>query len=470
MTHVETERKSRAVAETYLSSPTITTWLTRLLLILCITIYSGHFWIIFKNAVNVPFWDEWGILNPDALPAGFTLRWIFQQANEHRIVPTKLLAWGLFYVSGHNHVLSMVITYAIYGLLLTCIVLFARRIVPHVPLWVTLAFIIFLLSPINWENHFWGFESSFRFAVLFTLLASYFLFSEPQTGSRLALGALMGVLATFSFFAGLVAVCILIVLFAWFKIGRALRFSGSHRRGEYVQLTAVVTPVLSFVALYFIDYQSSPAHAGLALPYEASFWRFFTNIVSWGFGFETDSVMLGALCLLLVLAPIALEIWHKGWRISGSSWAIYAFSLGMLGVLASIAAGRANLSGRAKISRYADFAIMLVPFTALAWAIFLKDRATLKKYVLVGLWVFCCLGFSYKWLWFPIYSVQRDSHKEGVECIKSYYQRGGQALCPTLHPTPIGPMLDEAKKLNLSFYREIREELVKESKTPALVK
>jgi hypothetical protein len=48
---------------------------------------------------------------------------------------------------------------------------------------------------------------------------------------------------------------------------------------------------------------------------------------------------------------------------------------------------------------------------------------------------------------------------EGVECIKSYYKHGGQAMCPTLYAAPLEPMLDEAKKLNLSFYKEIQREL-----------
>jgi hypothetical protein len=440
-------------------SPTTSTWLTRLIFSLCITIYGVHLWIIVQNAVNVPFWDEWNILSPDALPAGFTFRWIFKQDGEHRMVPTRLLAWALFYVSGHNHVLSIVITFALYGLVLACIALFARRMAPHLPLWATLAFILFLLSPINWENNFWGLQSTYRFTLIFTLLAVLLLFDEPQTNRRLALGASMGVLAMYSFFAGLVAMCVLIVLFALFKVTRALRLSGSRRKVEWVQLVAVAVPMLSFIAVYFIDYHRISYLPRPALPYEASFWRFFTNLVSWGFGFETHSVVLGAFCLLLVLAPVVLEIRRKGLQLSSSWWAIYAFALGMLAVLASVAMGRANFSSSAKISRYADFAIMLVPFTALAWAIFLKDRPNLKKYVLVGLWVFCCLGFSYKWLWFPVYRVQRESRLEGVECIKSYYKLGGQGVCPTLYAVPMGPLLEDAKKLNLSFYREIREKL-----------
>ena len=436
-------------------SRTNRTWLTRLLLVLCVAIYSGHLWIILQNAVNVPFWDEWGILSPDALPAGFTFRWIFTQANEHRIVLTKLMIWMLFYANGHNHTVSLVITYLLWGLLLVCIVFFARRMAPHVPLWVVLAFMLLLLTPINWENNSWGFESCYRFAVLFALLAVYFLFGESQTTARLALGVLMCVLATYSFFAGLIAVCIAIVLFACFKIVRALNSSGAQRKAEYVQLVAVVTPVLIFVALYFVDYHRVSYHPKLAFPWEASFWRFFANLVSWGFGFETNSVILGALCLLLVLAPVVMEAWQKRLRLSGSSWAIYTFPLAMLGVLASIAMGRANFSPSAKISRYTDFAMMLVPFAAFAWAIFLKDRPNVKKYVLVGFWVFCCLGFSYKWLWFPVYRVQRDSRLEGVACIKSYYKTGEPSMCPTLYSAPIGSMLDEAKKLKLSFYREI---------------
>ena len=440
-------------------TPTITSRLTKLLLVLCIAIYIGHFWIIFRNSVNVPWWDEWGILSPDALPAGFTFRWIIEQANEHRIVPTKLLAWALFYTSGHNYILSKAVTYAIYGLILVCIVLFARRMVPHMPLWVTLAFIIFLLTPINYEINFGGFGTAFHFGVLFTLLAVYFLFNERQTGSRLALGALMAVLATYSTFGALVAVCILMLLFALFKVSRAVRSSGSERKVEYVQLIAVATPVLSLVALYFVDYHAVPYHPPVAFPYEASFWRFFTNMVSWGFGFETHSVLLGTLCLLLVLVPMALEIWRKRSQLPASSWAVYAFALAMLGILAAIAGARANFNDGAKSSRYADFATMLVPFTALSWAIVLRHRPNLKKYVLAGLWVFCCLGFSYKWLWFSVYRVQRDSRREGVECIKSYYKQGGQAMCPTLYAVPLESMLDEAKRLDLSFYREIQREL-----------
>lgn len=438
---------------------TINTWLTRLLLTLCIAIYAGHLGIILRNAVNVPFWDEWGILSPNALPAGFTFSWIFEQANEHRIALTKLQTWALFYVSGHNEILSLVIAYALWGMLLACIVLFARRVAPDVPLWAVLAFILLLLTPINWENNSWGFESCYRFALLFALLAAQFLFSESQTGSRLALGVAMSVLAMYSFFGGLLAVCILIVLFVCFKVGRALNSSGAQRKREYAQLITVVTSVAIFVALYFVDYHTVSYHPRFALPFEASFWRFFTNLVSWGFGFETNSVILGALCLLLVLAPVVAAIWQKGLPRSGSAWAVYAFLFAWLSVLASIAMGRANYSPSAKISRYADFAMMLVPFTALAWAIFLKDKPKLKTYALAGLWVFCCLGFSYKWLWFSVYRVQRDSRLEGVQCIKSYYKTGAPGICRTLYAAPIGELLDNGKKLNLSFYKEIQGEL-----------
>ncbi len=438
---------------------TITTWLTRFLVVVCIAIFIAHFWVVFQNAVNVPFWDEWGILSPDGLPAGFTFRWLVEPMNEHRMVPTKLLIWGLFYLDGHNHVISILITYAMWGVVLATIVVFARRVAPIVPLWATIAFIILLLTPISWENNFMGLESHIRFAILFSLVAVYFLFSEPQTGSRLAVGALTAVVATYSHFGGLVAVCILIAVFAWLKICRALSSSGSQRRVEYVQMITVVTAVLTFVALYFIDYHRVSYHPPLALPDEAAFWKFFTNLVSWGFGFETHSVVLGALCLLVVLVPIGLEIWRKRSQLPAASWAVYAFALAMLAVLASIAGGRANLSPSAKISHFADFGMMLVPFSALAWAIFLKDRPNLRKYVLVGLWIFCCLGFSYKWLWFSVYRVQGDSRKEGVECIKSYYKHGGPGMCPTLHAIPVGPMLDEGEKLNMSFYREIQGEL-----------
>ena len=439
-------------------SPHVSLWLTIIFLTLCVALYAAHFWVIYKNAVNVLFWDEWGLLDPKALPAGFSFRWIVGQVNEHRIALTKLLMSVLFYVSGLNQVLNMAITYALYGVLLSCLVFFAQRMVPHQPKWITLAFIVFLLSPANWENHFWGFQSAYHFSVLFSLLTAFFLFSEPQTVARLTLGASMAVLATYSFFSGLVAVCILIVLFGGFKILRALRLSGADRRRECLQLAAVATPVSVFVAVYFVGYSRNPTSPPIALPYTESFWRFFTNIVSWGFGFETDSVVLGGICLLLVLTPIVLEVWKRGWRLPASSWAVFAYSMAMLAVLAAIAVGRGYGGARAKISRYHDFSMMLVPFTIFAWAIVLKDRPDLRKYMLASLWIFCFLGYSYKWLWFPVYHQQAELRREGVRCIKNYYDHGGEALCPTIHPVPIKTMLDEGKRLNVSFYREIQDD------------
>ena len=456
MAHLRNQTDSATMRPRPFDSSQISFWLTIFFLTLCVAIYAGHFWVIYQNAVNVPYWDEWGLFDPRALPAGLSFRWIFLQANEHRIALTKLLMAGLFYLNGLNQILSIAITYVLYGVLLSCVVMFAQRMVPHLPKWTTLAFVIFLLTPANWENHFWGFQSAYHFAVLFSLLTAFFLFDESQSVARLALGVSTAVLATYSFFSGLVAVCILIVFFAVFKTLHAGRVSGEERKRKYLQLVAVATPVIAFVAMYFIDYHRNLAAPPRALPYTESFWRFFTNIVSWGFGFETDSVVLGIICLLLVLSPIVLEVWKNGWRLPASSWAVFAYTLAMLAVLAAISVGRGYGGARAKISRYNEFSMMLVPFTLFAWAIFLKDRTKLRTYMLASLWIFCFLGYSYKWLWFPVYHQQAEIRRQGVRCIENYYAHGGEALCPTIHPVSIKPMLDEGKRLNLSFYREVQ--------------
>lgn len=438
------------------SGMAINTWLTRVLLVVCVALYAGHLWVICANAVNVPFWDEWGFLRPDGMPAGLTAGWLFGQENEHRIVLTKLLAWALLRTTGWDLVANIVVTYVIYGALLACIFLFARRVVPHLPAWVTLAFTPFLLSPINWENHFWGIQSSYHLAMLFSLLAAYLLLGGEQTRGRLLAGAVCAVLAAYSFLSGLVAAVVLLAAFALFKVVRGrLAGGGGERRREYVELAAVAAPALVLMALYFVGFRSVPGHPQPALPHTASFWAYYSNLVSWGFGFETESVVLGVACLLLVVAPAVLEIRARGWRLPASSWAVHGFTLAALCVLASIAVGRAGADiPRAKISRYSDFAMMLIPCSVFAWAVLLRERAALRRYVLVGLWVLCCVGFSYKWLWFSVYRQQGEARREGVRCIRAYYERGGPARCPTVSPVDIGPMLEEAKKLNLSFYRE----------------
>src|SRR4051812_46789729 len=130
----------------------------------CVVMFLMHFAIILHYSVNVPFWDEWGAFSDSALPSGLSLKWLFTQHNEHRIVLTKLLTWSLFKFDGWNIALNHAINFMIYGLILFGAITFGvKRRFGEEAYRVSLFTIPFLLSPINEENHLWAFQSQFHF-------------------------------------------------------------------------------------------------------------------------------------------------------------------------------------------------------------------------------------------------------------------------------------------------------------------
>jgi len=56
-----------------------------------IIFYSAfHFFLIFKNAINIPFWDEWSLFKENGIKLEWSKDFIFAWHNEHRLVLTKI--------------------------------------------------------------------------------------------------------------------------------------------------------------------------------------------------------------------------------------------------------------------------------------------------------------------------------------------------------------------------------------------
>lgn len=430
----------------------------RLALLLCLGLYAIHFVILQRHAVNVPYWDEWDALNPDQLPAGFSLSWLFSQHNEHRIVTTRLFTWALYKLNGWDLVTHQTINFLLYGLLLFLIVLFAKKFLPELGSWTILVFMLFLLSPINWENHFWGFQMQFHFSLLFFLAAIYFWYDERQQWADILLGSVMAVLAIYSISSGLISSLVGLLVFTLFKLLRLRSASNkSIRKRELQQLFVVVGLVGVAMALWFVDYHSVARHPPHTMLYTKLFWVHFVNIIGLGFGVDVVEFLPNFLCLLIVLAPIISAIWLNRGRLSNSSWAIYTAVAGILAALAVITIGRANFGVvQAKGSRYSEIGMMLIPLSVLAWSSFLGARKKLRAGILVCLWLFCFLTFHNNWFDLDRYEAAAKQRSRGLLCIEIYYAGKGDGNCPSLYPAPIAGKLDEAQKLNLSFYRDIQ--------------
>ncbi|HVQ40062.1 MAG TPA: hypothetical protein VMS31_21160 [Pyrinomonadaceae bacterium] len=442
----------------------IRTWTLILVLGGFVALFLIHFAIVWKSVVNLPSDDEWALLrDPDTL----SLRWIWVQHNEHRIVTTKFLIWLLYHWDGWNLQTNVLINFIIFGVTLAWLIWVAKKLSPRLPLWAILGFTVFMLSPILWMNHLIGLQVCFHFWLLFFLISTYFLFGPIQNWQRLVIGGLAAAASLYSLGTGLSSVPIVFLLFCLFKLFRAYFANNKEERVREVrQLGLTGAIVVGSTALWMVGFYA-PNKRGLAWPYELAFWRQLLNLVSLAFGVEVISTALGAICLLIVIAPVLWQVWKQRGQLTPQQWTSYATVIGILATLASIAAGRAPFGiGWSKVSRYAEIGMPLIILSALNWNWVLQKRKTGATIALLGLWCFCFVGFFDNWS-FDRYWQRAANRRIGAICVKAYYQQGGQGRCANLWRDPLAIELNVAKSLNASFYQEASSQIQRETEATA---
>src|SRR3954471_9141752 len=99
----------------------------------CAGLYIAQLACIARYAVNIPFWDEWESINRGAFLLEPSLRTIFAQHNEHRIVTTKLVTLALYYLDGWDLTTHQALNFIVYGCLVVLVALFIKRNSPQLP-------------------------------------------------------------------------------------------------------------------------------------------------------------------------------------------------------------------------------------------------------------------------------------------------------------------------------------------------
>ena len=440
----------------------VDTWMTGIVLALFIVLFLFQLFLIHRYAVNIPYLDDWGMLG-FGRPA-LSVKWLRSYNNDHNIATTKLFVWLQFHLNGWNYRVHLVLNYLIYGVLLLWIAWFVHKAAPHLSAWVICGFMIFLLSPINWFNHFMGDQSCFHFAVLFSFIGAYYFFTTRQSWIDLMVGCVMSILAIYSLASGVVSIIVVLITFALFK-GVRVKSASSRKQQvhEIIQLASVVLIVGAFLSLWTVDYVHGP-DTRVTLPDTSIFWAFFLNMVAFGFGIDRPSSVLGAICLLLVLFPMCAKAWRQKGKLEHTQWVSLVLVLGTFATIAQISLGRAafGVETWSKTSRYVEFVMPLIPLSVVNWAVLLRRHKRLEAFALGGLFLLCGVAFSNNWS-FSAYQREAAIRLEGRECVKAYYEGVGDGRCPMIYPsasiTPLSTRLDAAKTLNVSFYREIHREM-----------
>lgn len=426
------------------------------LLAVCLGLYITQFASILKYATNIPYYDEWEALTDNGFLANPTLTQFFSQHNEHRIVTTKLLTFALYCIDGWNLIHQQAINFVIYGILLLALGYILNKCVPQMPKWLSLAFLLFALSAVAWENHFWGFQSQFHFSLLFLILSVFFLFNEYQSWKNLVGGIFFAWLTVYSLSSGVVEILTATILYTLFKLLR-IREQES-KKNELFQLTCTLFFIGTAFAIYFIDY-SKPSEPGLTFPFEKEFWIYFFNLFSNGFGFNFISIIPGIFLLIFVLFPVIGIFLKEKFQMSSNRWTIAVLIISICAALGVIAMGRAGFHSveQSKSPRYCEIVVMLIPLSTGMWMLYLDQHRQLRKYLIGGFWIFCAVSSFKQWNFNKIYRENALGRITGRTCVERYYAGQGAADCQTIYPVSIENRLRVAEKLKISFAEEITE-------------
>lgn len=424
----------------------------RLCWLVVIAVYLIQFAALWRYSVDVPFWEEWEYFLPNGLPKGLSLDWLFSFAGYHRVVPTKFMAWLNLEFFGLDFRLQKLCNYLLFGCMLTLLVSLKNRLIGRHEFVLFPAFLLFLLSPIVYENHTNSYQSQIHLVIIFALVALQHIYADRLTAKPLTLFFISLVAAINTFSAGMTIAAVLLPCWAVFVFVQIA--NGRIQKKTGVGLLLSGAAMVSVTAASWLLGYRQPADADWISPFTSLFWDTFLNLLSFGFGVETEHPLPGAVCLAVILLPLLL-LWQKReLRRQPVVWQSTTGVLLVLAILATISITRGSFIGTPKVSRYAEFGLLLIPLTAISWWLALPQG--IRRYgVLLLLWVSCCISFSDDWSFSPYREgAQMDTFV--LEALEDYSRGRGDGVFPWTHPKPLPPFFEGARRLDVKFTRQFR--------------
>lgn len=423
----------------------------RALWLLVALLYLRQFYFICRYATDLPFQDEWLFFRPDALPGGLSIDWLLTAQFGHIILPTKLLVWLDWKLFNLDFSLLVKLNYLLFGLLLLALSGLKNRIVGKDSFLLFPAFMIFLVSTLPHENHFWGYQSQIHLFLLFFVLSLYSAYRESMGFTSALFCALPLAAGCLSFSGGLAVAAVFVLGTSIYTF--AIMAGGRMSPGKGWRFLVPVWLVVVIALLLVLGGQRPDSGTPFLYPWDQRFWDYFFNILGLGFGFTNRQALPGLLCSAVIVIPLAVLLWKREERWKSSTWMILTSVAAILAVLLLITAGR-GVVGEPKLSRYAEIGLPLIPCTALAWWLVLKRATVWRTVVLTVIWGICFITVLDEWS--PqIYREMYQDDLSNLACIARYYQGIGNGICE-FHQLPAD--LDQARRMRVNFYRQFERQ------------
>lgn len=402
---------------------------------------------------DVPFFDEWDAIGrvlviPDG--AGrLTLADFFLPQNEHRIVLSRLLSFGLLRANGQwDPLLEMAAGAVLHSSFLVALLLFARRIATGARFTVValLTTLLFVLA-YDWENTLQGLQSAFYF-LEWSALGMFLLCVPSAPLSRgWCLGFLVGIAGLGTMSSGFFAAGVVLVL-------QAVRCILARRIGWKDRAAAAL-----LAGLCVCGYLAISHPPGNELLRAESPWDW---VVACATALSWPDLKLPVACVVLqlpILVLVARRIRER--RIEGNEAVLFALAAWTWIQLAAIAFARGN-HGMVASPRYMDLYALGSAANLLAIAILSRSGPGARLRVLLGvLWIslFTCGLWDLEGRAFSEYLEQIPARKAAErQNMKLFLATGEASVLEKANPLEV-PYPNPPVLASLLTYPAIREAL-----------
>lgn len=445
---------------------------------------------IFKNAVNIPTWDDWerGPMLEKYYAGTLDFKYMNGAHIDHRMLFPRLIQLGLNEITHGDLRAEIWATYAIFVMGGVAMFFLVRRTLGKDSAWVwPVAFLInaILFSPLQYQNFLWAVQLAIMIPIACLPVCILVMVSKLSWWKKLALTVPLAIVGTHSFAHGILLWPVV------FCLGLLLKEFGSVKQ-RAAFLTIFGACAATVISAYFLwNFQNVSLHSyGTALgdtppsggiaerisENPVKFKRYFMLVLGSPLAriFDTDpmqsakNVTRGS--LVLFGAGIAFMLWRRRDRVDWDKLLPWG-AMGMFSICAAflMASGRCNLSlNRALLPRY----VSLTMFLAIAiigigayifqrWRLRSKDEISGMKRTQVAL-VFCVaiVGMQFsQWIYgfhkMEAWRYARLQERTSLLYIKHFQpERGGRIDSKLEFPTKHVKFLNEKGLMNPPLFEK----------------
>ncbi|MDX2231836.1 MAG: hypothetical protein NW220_19540 [Leptolyngbyaceae cyanobacterium bins.349] len=317
-------------------------------------------WFVSVFAVNIPYWDQWSLVDFFDQVASGTVSFqdFWAQHNEHRILFPKLIIVALAFLTQWNIGWELCV-----NVLLGCAIFLgiywisAHQTASHDFIFhaANLTTCVAIFSLVQWENWLWGFQIAWFLINGCLILTILILARNALTWTKLCLVAMLCAIASFSSAHGLLIWIVVIPLI----------FVASKNIRHFIKVGLVWITLFGICyRLYFIEYQKPANHPALALSLQDIFQvkDYFLSFLGTGILYKSSITTWAGTLLILSFAYFFI-IWLKRYNQlffrQAAPWIVLGLFPILFGLL--VAVGRSGLGvEQASSSRYTTVSLLLV--------------------------------------------------------------------------------------------------------------